>query len=290
MENHLAAVVIPLRATQSYTVRNHLGLAVQRLFKNCMSHLEEPVHFSQAEFQPYTVSGLMEPFDAKRPTRVLLGRVKPGDKAWIRFTALNSVTVAAVNMLMADFPDKLAIDHQTWEIPEAPIWDTRLHPWAGHTSYEKLWNKAVLSGPPHKLRFEFATPTTFKSGGNWLPLPYPPAIFNSLLQRWFMFSPRPLPEEMKIFLESMLPLSRFDAFAEHVVGKQGKQIAGFVGDATFVLRDDDEAMESFQAATGRPVRMLRYRLACFAQMLAEFGVFSGVGSKTAMGMGMTRCF
>ncbi len=288
MENHLAAVVINLRATHHFTIHNHMGLAVQRLFKTCMSHLDEPVHFGQAEFQPYTVSGLMEPLHSNFQTRALLRKVMPGDTAWIRFTALNSATVSALNMLMANFPDKVAIDHQTWQVVEEPIWDNRLHKWAGHTSYEKLWNKAILTPPPSSLTFEFATPTTFKSAGNWLPLPYPPTVFNSLLQRWLTFSPRPLPEEMKAFLETMLPLSRFEAFAEQVSGKQGRRIAGFLGEATFVLRDDSEAVEGFQSATGRLDHVLSHRLACFAQMLAEFSLFSGIGSKTAMGMGMSR--
>ncbi len=290
MENYLSAVVIKLRAKNHLTIHSHMGLAVQRLFKESMRRLDVPLTFEDTvEFQPYTVSGLMEPFHYNERTRPLLGKVKPGDTAWIRWVGLTSEVVAALNRLVETLPEELEIDkNQYWQVADAPIWDNRIHPWAGSTTYEKLWQKHLKSEPAHRLSFEFGTPTTFKSSGNWMPLPHPMLFFGSLDRRWSAFSPREISPELPAFIEYALPLNDFDGWTEDVPATGRKTMTGFMGKASFSLRDDHEAITALYPVLGDEVRSQYATLSRHVSLLGEYAFYGGVGSKSAMGMGMVR--
>lgn len=125
--------------------------------------------------------------------------------------------------------------------------------------YEKLAQIA----PRDPLGLEFLTPTSFKQDNIVLPFPLPELVFSGLLRRWNAFAP------------SELKFARVDW-------------TGLV--AAFDLKTHALKMKSDEIGTQGWVR---YRFpdpeqAHIATILAHFAFFSGVGRKTAMGMGQTR--
>jgi CRISPR-associated endoribonuclease Cas6 len=163
-----------------------------------------------------------------------------------------------------------------------------VHPWAGTTSFEKIWDRARENHPPQEIHLEFATPATFKSSGNWIPLPHPILLFGSLVRKWVFFAPNVYhtPPELEPFIEYMLPLNVYDCWSESVRGKNRKNLQGFMGNASYNIRSDEEAQTALKDALQQSAEV--DRLARQIRLLADFAFYSGIGSKTAMGMGMVR--
>lgn len=125
--------------------------------------------------------------------------------------------------------------------------------------YEKLAQVA----PKDPLELEFLTPTSFKQEQFIQPFPLPNLVFGGLLRRWNEFAPEPLKFERTDW--SVL-------VAEYELRTRA-----------FRMKTDEIGTEGW----------VRYRLpdaeqAASATTLAHFALFSGVGRKTAMGMGQTQ--
>lgn len=286
---NLAAMVIKIRANNDCKLHRHMGLAVQRLFKAMMHDLD--FRFNQSEHQPYSVSGVMEPYQPDKPTQSILRKVQAGDEAWIRFAGLSDEVIDHMREIAMDMPPQLEIDkNQFWEVVEAPIWDARLHPWAGRSTYGKLSEIPYEMKPPSEIRFEFATPTTFKSSGNWVPLPHPMLVFGSLDRKWCALAPESYQTSVLLptFIEIMLPLVDFDCQITMSRGKKRLDIPGFVGDAIYHIRRDTEAVTLFSNAIREFGEGYVDDLSRSLYSLSEFAFFAGIGSKCAMGMGMSR--
>lgn len=123
----------------------------------------------------------------------------------------------------------------------------------------------LLAVPAARLvRMRFLTPTTFRSNGNYLPLPAPSALFSSLLERWREWAPISLGEHA---LEAVPRI----AIRRHRLQSVPVQLKGmiptFVGVAEFEMRE----------------RLHPY--AGLAAVLGQFARFSGVGAKVTTGLG-----
>ena len=119
----------------------------------------------------------------------------------------------------------------------------------------------------HVLRFQ--TPTAFKSQGQYLNLPTSRLIVQSLLQKWNgCFPDCPIEDEDGQGMETIAAGLRCRRFRlrDQMYYLKGNSIPGFVGEMT-----------------------LENRLSGFHRELADalllFSGYSGVGIKTALGMG-----
>lgn len=122
----------------------------------------------------------------------------------------------------------------------------------------------------YKLKFEFLTPTTFKQGTHLLPLPIPKLIFKSILKKWNEFSPYPMANLDLEEIENVVVLSGYNIKTEKVEFGNFSSV-GFVGNVTFnILKSADESL----------VKSLN--------VLSNFIIYSGVGYKNTMGMGICR--
>lgn len=119
------------------------------------------------------------------------------------------------------------------------------------------------------LAAEFLIPTAFKVRGRNYLFPHPELVFASLLDRWNAFSGVPLPPSLDASFGSVA-VSRYRLHTEMVTFSRYKWI-GFKGWATFLLPPTlpEEAVRALNC-------------------LADFAFYSGVGAKTAMGMGQCR--
>lgn len=134
------------------------------------------------------------------------------------------------------------------------------------TSFDKLLTEAH---PETMVTFEFLTPTSFRGDGIQTLFPEPRLVFSSLLRRWNTYSDVKIPEEYAETFPS-IKVANYNLRTE-LIHFSTYKIIGFKGRVEYELPKD--ASEGF----------LRK-----ANALADFASFSGVGVKTAMGMGQVR--
>jgi CRISPR-associated endoribonuclease Cas6 len=121
------------------------------------------------------------------------------------------------------------------------------------------------------LNIEFVTPTAFKSNGRYVIIPEPRYIYQSLMNKYSAASDG----EMEMFdTETLDQLTESSEIAQYRLKStgfpmEGVRIPSFKGELSIRIRGNDT--------------MARY-----ARFLVQFGEYSGVGIKTAMGMGAIR--
>ncbi|MBI1924228.1 CRISPR system precrRNA processing endoribonuclease RAMP protein Cas6 [Candidatus Poribacteria bacterium] len=140
-------------------------------------------------------------------------------------------------------------------------------PYASQSSYAELWQR-----PPRRMyAFRFISPTSFRTGQFYQPLPIPSSVYRSLWLKWNAFAP----QEMAIGDELLATVGANVFPATHhirtcsIEGSEYKFL-GFVGSCRF------EALGKVAEADLRALTAL-----------SEFAFYAGVGSKTTEGMGQT---
>lgn len=120
------------------------------------------------------------------------------------------------------------------------------------------------------LNLEIQTPTAFKQSGRYVILPDLRLIYQSLMNKYSVVS-----EQMQMLdeetLEQMTVNSEIARYRLHSTSfpLEGISVPGFCGDLTIKFSGPDT-------------------LARYARLLLHFGEFSGIGIKTAMGMGAIK--
>ena len=140
-------------------------------------------------------------------------------------------------------------------------------PWASAIPYDSLYEQA--SEIDNKFTFSFATPTSFSKQKHDNPLPTPESIFRSLCKRWNRYSNVEI-LDADLPLDSLFP-SYFNIRTEVVSDYKKSKLIGCVGDISYHCRGKAEPQQ------------IKY-----LNTLADFALYSGLGKKTTMGMGMVR--
>lgn len=134
------------------------------------------------------------------------------------------------------------------------------------SSFERIISEASLSS---RIVMQFVTPTSFRKNEMQVTFPQPELVFSSLLRRWNAFSQFELPVEHLSDFAS-IKVSSYDLHTELVEFSKYK-IIGFKGKVEYELPRDGSTVF---------VRTVN--------ALAQFAIYSGVGAKTAMGMGQVQ--
>lgn len=122
----------------------------------------------------------------------------------------------------------------------------------------------------HYLNFEFLTPVSFKSSGRYMIMPEVRYIYQSLMNKYSAAS-----TEMNMYdeetLEQLSGSSRIVWYRlkSTFFPVEGVKIPSFKGELSIKIDGTDT-------------------MAKYARLLARFGEYSGVGIKTAMGMGALK--
>ena len=124
------------------------------------------------------------------------------------------------------------------------------------SSYKNLFNTSLEK----TVSFRFYSPTSFKHNGCIQPFPLPELVFSNLLRRWNTFAPAEY-HFPKINWQGMT--AAYDLKTK-IIKKEVAEI-GSVGWVKYEFKDEEQAR--------------------IATILANFANFSGVGRKTALGMG-----
>src|SRR5450755_4651131 len=161
--------------------------------------------------------------------------------------------------------------------------------WTGFTSFGKLVEQArVLKlGRNEPLNLEFTSLTTFNRGSAkgrlyenyYARLPLPHYVFPGLARRWQELAPPELAElvqkeriEEYISDEGMI-IEDYNLLTHRFVFTNHPQ-KGFVGQCKYLLRGPDEAVAEGSLTVRQQILLL-----------AQLAFYTGVGYKTAMGMG-----
>lgn len=192
--------------------------------------------------------------------------IPAGTLCWWRISLLDDTLFGQLTKLWLNLNPA-----QPWHLGSADLQITSIlgtpqstQPWANFCAYEQLYEQASESNCQISLTFD--TPTAFRQGSYDTALPSRECVFNSLLSRWNKYSGIEFPPTL---IEPIFP-SYFDIRTELVADQRSKFI-GCVGNINFrILGEvDPDQIKQINA-------------------LADFALYSGVGRKTPMGMGMVR--
>lgn len=265
----------------SYAQGRHLHALFLNLVSYCDRDLGDYLHKPQAS-KAFTLS----PLQIEQSKRSQLSSTKKHFKAepiqfehrrsinshtscWWRISLLDENLFGKLTQLWLNInPDK------PWHLGNADLKITSIlcssqaeRPWASAIPYERLYQSA--SDTEHKFTFSFATPTSFSKQKHDNPLPTPESIFRSLCRRWNKYSGIEI-SDSDLPLDSLFP-SYFNIRTEVAKDYRKSLMIGCVGDISYHCRGN---------ATPQQIKYLN--------ALADFALYSGLGKKTTMGMGMVR--
>ncbi len=232
--------------------------------------LAERLHDSGTR-QPFTVSALRDlPGRPDGDGR----RVAAGSRAALRLTLLDPALFAVfLGRLLAAGPDlRLCIGGLAFAV-ESALGTPGSHPWAGYTTAGELRSAAAAD---RCIRMLFASPTAVSLGAQgparqrMVLLPIPRYIFAALRGAWNRLTGDEIPMAFEVWVEEYVFVREVRRWQTAVFQLKRGTYPGGYGDVTFEALDDDPAN----------LRALN--------LLADFAFYSGVGTKTTMGMGQAR--
>ena len=139
------------------------------------------------------------------------------------------------------------------------------------TDFSRMFEKAYFSDSASRfVEIEFVTPTAFKSNGAYINYPDVKMLLSSLIRKYDLCSEKTAVYDEKLMEEIIKNTSivKYNLRSTHF-HLEGVKIPSFVCKITL-------------KTTGHS------NMACMVNMLAEFGTYSGVGIKNALGMGALR--
>lgn len=250
----LQSIVLELEAAQQGKPPARLERAIHAQVLEWLSLGDPEVaqNLHAAQISPLSLSGLLG-HRRRRGTQ-------PGDKFSIRISLLNGSllepllvgiqTAEDQPVVLGKFPFRI---RNYFAFPGT-------HRLAGSTDYASL----AQSRPLSDIQLNFWSPTSFKQKHNIQPFPLPELVFGSLQRRWNSFAPEDL--NFPTFEWQGL-VSAYDLKTQTLRLKGGSEI-GAQGWVRYHFCNPQQAQ--------------------IASILAYFAFFSGVGRKTAMGMGQTQ--
>lgn len=187
---------------------------------------------------------------------------KVRDKNIWRITALNEYGVKNVLDSILEFDQKIYLKQKKYDIT---IISKNIEQ---ETTYKELVEKVFLSDELiRNYELNFLTTTSFKSQGEYQITPEIRWILQSLLNRWNLFSNEVSLDEKGLLedLEKYLFLKKYNLHSEFF-GLENTRIQGFRGNTVFGCKGP---------------KNLRNLIV----VLFTYANYSGIGIKTAMGMG-----
>lgn len=248
------------------------GRHLHALFCTLVSHVDQELgdrlHGEKSD-KAFTVSPL-QTHKPKSRDNILQWQhpqpISPGTPCWWRISLLDDTLFGSLTQLWLN----LNPEHP-WHLGSADLHITSIlgtpqskQPWANACSYAQLYEQASIN--ERQFSFSIATPTAFRQKQYDTALPSRDSVFNSLLNRWNKYSNIDFND---ITLESVFP-NFFNIRTEVATDSRSKFI-GCVGEISYRLMEDLE-----------PIQIKKLNA------LADFALYSGIGRKTPMGMGMSR--
>lgn len=184
---------------------------------------------------------------------------------WTVCTLTEKAKAEMTDLLLDDNFQSLCLEHKNVTLKVA---DKKI---ISQITYDDLFKKVYLENNYQNYEtYRFYTPTAFKSDGCYINLPNVYLIFNSILTKYDAFSSTTELRDEKLLSEicNRVNISSYQLHSSSF-GLEGVKIPSFVGECTFSVHGDE-------------------RLKKLVSMLLEFSAYSGIGIKTALGMGAVK--
>jgi CRISPR-associated endoribonuclease Cas6 len=270
----LHALVVNLIATNDGRIPLTQGALAHAAFFDLVRvadpDLADRLHESGGR-QPFTLSPLRD-----LPAGPVEGgyRLRAGNRAALRLTLLDpDLFLAFLDRLLAAGPGlRLRIGDVTFAV-ESALGTPGSHPWASYTTAGELRRAA---GREPRIRMSFASPTAINLGGlgaakqRMVLIPIPQYVFAALRGAWNRLTGDEIPIEFEEWVADCVFVREVRNWQTAVYQLKRGTYPGGYGDVVFEALDPAPTL----------VRMLN--------ILADFAFYSGVGSKTTMGMGQVR--
>ena len=252
----------------------HLHALFLTLISSVDKDLGTHLHNSTAD-KAFTLSPLQITKNSPIPKAVKRGSIlksqhqemiPTGTHCWWRISLLDDELFGKLTQLWLNLNPQ-----QPWHLGSADLYITSIQgtpqstqPWANACTYTQLYQQA--SDSERIISINFATPTAWRQGKYDTTLPTRESVFKSLLSRWNKYSKI---EFTEMNFDSIFP-SFINIHTEIIPDSRSKFI-GVVGEVSYRIMGDVEAIQIKQI-----------------NALADFALYSGIGRKTTMGMGMGR--
>jgi CRISPR-associated endoribonuclease Cas6 len=267
----LLAAVITLEAQAAGELDPFQGRAMHALFLDLTGRAERglatALHESDA-LKPFTSSNLI---GLRTPEGAQRAAIQPGALFRWRVTTFEpGLTRVWRDHILPGLPQTVTVGEVAFAVRGWTA-DAGADGWAGVSSYAELTQQHTLTPRPPGpwINLRFASPTTFRSGGNHVPLPIPSLMLGHWLEKWNAFAPLALHPDVRSFAEEQVVVNRYDLRTEPV-SLGPATIIGFVGQCSLTVKHDDPYWRRIP------------------HLLAAFSFWGGTGHKTTQGLGQTR--
>ncbi|MEH1827171.1 MAG: CRISPR-associated endoribonuclease Cas6 [Nostoc sp.] len=255
-----------------YLTGRHLHALFLTLVSSVDSTLGDRLHDSTAD-KAFTLSPLQinSPLlkVGKGGSKLQYSHQQPipaGTPCWWRISLLDDTLFGKLTQLWLNLNP-----NRPWHLGPADLYITSIQgtpqsiqPWANASTYAQLYEES--SDRNSSINLSFSTPTAFRQGQYDTTLPTRESVFNSLLSRWNKYSGIEFPQ---IAIESIFP--SFVNIHTEILADSRSKFIGILGEVTYKILGAVEPIQIKQI-----------------NALADFALYTGVGRKTTMGMGMTR--
>lgn len=267
----LRSAVFVLRYDRAFRSDKYMGRAAQAIALHLLSEVDPALSAEMHNhngYLPMTVSDLFQ---------------SDSHHHWLRLTTLRPDLDAALCRLA----EREHLTYDGWTVAQTLLTH---HDWCRAETLPDLVRDQWR--PPRQLTLEFASPTTFKSGGLYRPLPDPPLVFKSLYERWQKLAGADLPllpgrEALEAFTRDFVTISDYRLQFVDVPLKRGS-LPAFRGRVTYRCERHNPDAEKRDPDQYAALIAQRDSYLSLLNLLAHFGFYAGAGNKTAQGMGMLR--
>jgi CRISPR-associated endoribonuclease Cas6 len=270
----LYALVIRLAAVQSGVLRATQGHLAHAAFFNILQQVDpavaQTIHGLHGR-KPFTISPL-EGYGRGHQGQLPL---RAGQEGWLRLTLLDPALFHTfISYFLQGNRPTIQLEHITFHVSEI-LSSPGSHKLAGYDSLANLsrrWAEAdVHDSAGHKITLHFRTPTAFTMRNSPFRhmhiLPDPALVFGQLADYWDTLTGRDTRDGTRHFCSQSVVVARHDIESHIYAYRRSKQV-GFTGRVTFEVLHKEAA------------DMIRH-----LHRLADLAFYTGVGSKTTMGMG-----
>jgi CRISPR-associated endoribonuclease Cas6 len=270
----LYALIIRLVAGQDGRLRATQGHLAHAAFLNIIEQVDPALSAALHELdgrKPFTISPL-EGYGRGHRGQI---QVKGGQEGWLRVTLLDPALFHTFIHYFLQGQQRPAIQLDGFAFHISEILSTPgSHRLAGYDSLDTLyerWETADMAAVNEPINLHFRTPTGFSRRSSHFRhmhiLPDPYFVFGELAGYWDRLTGVSWQEEVRNFAAQCLVVARHE-IASHIYQYRHSKHIGFAGRVTY------QVME--KTATN----YMRH-----LQRLADLAFYTGVGSKTTMGMG-----
>ena len=271
MQNsYLYSLILELVAMSSVPIPTGRGDQTHALFLHLVEQIDPDLSrrlHDDDNYRPFTVSRLSSPGSERKPfTTLHIGQtyrlritLLDGGPLWQRLSSHFLETEKLILHL-----DKASF--QLARVLSSPTADAG--GWSNYTDWQTLASTAARSS----LTLDFASPCAFSLGNRQFALyPDPKLVWDSLARTWNLYAPPVLQIDkpaLREFVARHVIISDYQLQTSRVTYAEVSQ-KGFQGTCTYQIKDSQSIASQVAA-------------------LATFALYSGIGSKTARGMGQVR--